>query len=62
VWEYANLVNVGLKRADISGWCVVEEFLVELVPKKLDWVAVKLELESSSIVLRKRWGFTAMSH
>ncbi len=40
VWEYANLVNNSLKKSGISGWCVTEAFREELMPKKLDWIAV----------------------
>ncbi len=36
VWEYASLLNAKLK----NGHCLMEEFRVEKVPPKMDWIAV----------------------
>ncbi len=40
VWEYAKLVNKSLKTAGVNGVCVTETFHPDLLPEKLDWIAV----------------------
>jgi flagellar biosynthesis GTPase FlhF len=51
VWEYASLVNTSLVAAGIGGWCLTENFFMERVPPKLDWIAVACYEASVGIVL-----------
>jgi hypothetical protein len=40
VWEYASLINTSLVAAGINGWCVTENFRLDCIPPKVDWIAV----------------------